>query len=127
MIRPLFLIGDRGMFDNKFSVFDDPLDWTSFNLDVPKPDEKVDLDVALNEFRRDMANIDYVYLDDPKLSLEANWKILLCHRDWALFWSERHPYENERLRCRRELHECEASIERVRAKARAVLQRRLRQ
>ena len=115
------------MFENKFSVFHDPLNLTSFNVQVPKPDEKVDLDVALKEFRLDMLNIQYVYLDDPKLSLEANWKILLNCRAWTLFWSERHPSRAVREREKLSLAECNASIARLSVKARSCLQRRLRQ
>jgi len=114
------------MFENKFSVYNDPLDWTSFNLEVPKPDAEVDLRVALKEYKRDVENIHFIYSNDAEQSLETNWRILLNHRDWTLFWSERHPYEGTRAQAARELREYDASIERIAAKARACLQRRLR-
>jgi hypothetical protein len=112
-------------FDNKFSVYNDPLDLTSFNVEVPKPDAHLDIDVALNEYRRDAANIDFIYSNNAELSVEANWKILLNLRDWAQFWSSRHPNVGERSRAARELRACNASIQRIAEKARACLERRL--
>jgi len=113
------------VFDNKFSVYHDELDLTCFNLEVPKPDARVDIILALKEYRRDVENIHFVYSNNAELSIEANWKILLNHRDWALFWSERHPSEGERVRAGRELREFNASIRRIAEKAQACLQRRL--
>src|SRR5262245_56085047 len=90
-------------FDNKLSIYHDQLDLTCFNVDVPKPDAQVDLVLALKEFRRDVENIHFVYSNNAEQSLETNWRILLNHRDWMLFWSERHPNEAERARADRNL------------------------
>jgi hypothetical protein len=113
------------MFDNKFSVYNDQFDLTSFNVEVPKPDAQVDIDLALKEFRRDVENIHFIYSNNAVQSLETNWRVLLNHRDWMRFWTERHPNEGERVRATRDLLKLDASIERVAAKARACLQRRL--
>jgi hypothetical protein len=114
------------MFDNKFSVYNDVFDLTSFNLEVPEPDAQVDLILALKEFRRDVENIHFIYSNNAKQSLETNWRILLNHRDWMRFFALRHPNEAERCRATRSLHKLDASVERITAKARAVLERRMR-
>jgi hypothetical protein len=114
------------MFDNKYSVYHDELDLTSFNLEVPSPDDtQVDLRVAAKEFKRDVENIHFIYSNNAEQSLETNWKILLNHRDWMRFWSVCHPHEAERCRATRSLHKLDASIARVAEKARACLQRRM--
>jgi hypothetical protein len=116
------------MFDNKFSVYHDEFDLTSFNLEVPKPDDaQVDLRVAFKEFRRDIENIHFVYSNNAEQSLETNWKILLNHRDWMRFWASCHPIEAERSRAERRLHKLDASIDRITEKARGCLQRRMQE
>lgn len=115
-------------FSNKYHVFKgDVLDWFVINAEVPKPDDQVDIDVALAEWKRDVRNANDVYLPwGAQPSIEGNWRILLNHRDWSRFWSIRHPNAAVRELEKLALHEFNESIERVTAKARAVLQRRLR-
>ena len=115
------------MFDNKLSVYHDPLDLTSFNLEVPTPDAVVDICQALKEYNCDVQNIHFIYSNNAEQSLETNWRVLINHRDWALFWSQRHPYAAERAKADRELHVLERSIARIAAKARACLERRMQQ
>jgi hypothetical protein len=116
------------MFDHKYKVSDRGAldDLTSFNIEVPKPDALVDIEVALKEYNLDLANITFIYRNDAEQSLETNWRVLLNHRDWSLFWSKRHPSEGQRSREARELYQLEKSIQRIAAKARSVLDRRLR-
>jgi hypothetical protein len=115
------------MFDHKHKVCDgDVLDLTSFNVSIPKPEAEVDIELALREYNRDRANIDFLYMNNVELSVETNWLVLHNYRDWARFWSERHPNVAERARMARELCLTERSIQRVAAKARAALERRLR-
>ena len=117
------------MFDHKYKVSDRGAldDLTSFNIEVPKPDALVDIEVALKEHNLDLANITFIYRNDAEQqSLETNLRVLLNHRDWSLFWSKRHPSEGQRAREARELYQLEKSIQRIAAKAREVLQRRLR-
>jgi hypothetical protein len=114
-------------FDNKYYVFEkDVLDLSVINASVPTPDAKVDIEVALTEWKSDLRNVRDIYLMNGQPSIEGNWKIILNRRDWALFWSERHPDAAVREREKLTLYACEASIERIIAKARACLQRRLR-
>src|SRR5262245_5810161 len=98
-------------FNNKFSVYNDELDLTSFNLEVPKPGAQVDLQVALKEYRRDVENVQFIYSNNVEISIEA----------MALFWSERHPHEGERARADRELQYLNRSLRRVAEKARKCL------
>lgn len=114
------------MFEHKYKVSDrDVLDLTSFNIEVPKPDALVDINLAHMEYRRDLENVAFIYRNDAEQSIETNWRVLLNHRDWALFWSERHPNAGERAREARELYRLNASIHRLAAKAKAKLVRRL--
>ena len=49
------------MFDQKYKVSDRGAldDLTSFNIEVPKPDALVDIEVALKEYNLDLANITF--------------------------------------------------------------------
>jgi hypothetical protein len=116
-------------FSNKYHIFEkDVLDWYVINAEVPKPNDHVDIDVALHEWKRDVRNANDSYLPGGALpNTEGNWRILLNHREWCRFWSIRHPSAAVRELQKQALHEFNESIERVKAKARAVLQRRLRQ
>ena len=115
-------------FEHKYRVFErDVLDLSIINGEVPAPDAEVDLDVALAEWKRDVRNANDIYLiGAAQPSIEGNWRILLNHRDWCLFWSIRHPDAAVRELQKLALDELNASIERVAAKARACLARRLR-
>jgi hypothetical protein len=114
-------------FDHKYKVFKgDVLDLSIINAEVPTPDAKVDIDLALTEWKRDRKNIDDIYLMG-KPSIEGNWRILLNGRAWCAFSSVRHPNPAVREQQKLELHEYEGSIQRVTAKAKLCLQRRLQQ
>jgi hypothetical protein len=113
-------------FDNKYYVFKgDVLDLSVINAEVPTPDALVDIEVALTEWKRDLINVRDTYsMGQP--SIEGNFRILLNHRDWCLFWSIRHPNPAVRDWQGHALREFNGSIERVAAKARACLQRRMK-
>ena len=116
-------------FDTKYYVFEkDVLDLSVINAKIPTPDDaQVDIEVALSEWKSDLRNVHDIYLMNGRPSIEGNWKIILNRRDWAQFWSIRHPDAAVREREKLTLYACDASIERITAKARACLQRRLRQ
>jgi hypothetical protein len=115
-------------FDHKYRVFEhDVLDLSIINAVVPSPDADVDLDVALTEMKRDLINVRDTYLLGGRLSIESNWRIPLNHRDWSLFWSVRSPNPVVRVLEKQALNELNASIERITAKAKECLQRRLQQ
>lgn len=116
-------------FRNKYHVFPgDILDYYVINAEVPKPDDQVDIDEALDEWKRDVRNADDSYQPwGAQPNTEGNWRILLNHRAWCLFWSIRHPSAAVRELQKLLLQEFNESIERVTAKARAALQRRLRE
>jgi hypothetical protein len=102
-------------FNRKYKVFEeDVLDLSVINGEVPKPDAQVDIEVALKEYGA------------AQPSIEGNWRILLNHRDWSRFWSVRHPNAAVREQEKLERRACETSIQRIAAKARKCLQRRLR-
>jgi len=112
-------------FSNKYYVFKgDILDLSVINGEVPKPDAQVDINVALAEWKQDLINVRDIYTWGARPSIEGNWRILLNHRRWCLFWSVRHPSAVVRELQKLALEECDASIQRVAAKARRVLQRR---
>ena len=114
-------------FDQKYYVFEgDVLDLSVINAQVPAPNAQVDIDVALAEWKRDVRNVDSIYSWGAPPSIEGNWRILLNHRDWCLFWSIRHPNAAVRDIEKLMLRSFDASIARVAAKARACLQRRMR-
>ena len=113
-------------FGKKLSVYNDVLNLTCFNLEIPGPDARVDLNVASREYRLDIENVNFIYSRNVVQSLQTNWLVLLNHRAWSLFWSERHPHESQRVRAARQLCELDRSIARVAAKARACLERRMR-
>jgi hypothetical protein len=114
-------------FDQKYYVFkEDVLDLSVINAEVPPPDAQVDIDVALTEWKRDLINVRDIYSMGGQPSIEGNWRILLNHRDWSNFWSIRHSNAAVREQEKLALHEFNASIERIVAKARSCLERRLR-
>jgi hypothetical protein len=115
-------------FNRKYKVFEeDVLDLSVINGEVPKPDAQVDIEVALKEYERDLKNVADIYAwGAAQPSIEGNWRILLNHRDWSRFWSVRHPNAAVREQEKLERRACETSIQRIAAKARKCLQRRLR-
>jgi hypothetical protein len=130
-LPPDVLPSEMVMFtsSNKYHVFErDVLGWYVINAEVPMPDDEVDIDVALAECKGDVRNANDCY--EPwgaQPSSEGNWRILLNHRAWCLFWSIRHPNAGVRELEKSLLDEFNKSIERITAKARAALQRRLRE
>ena len=112
-------------FDQKYYVFEgDVLDLSVINAEVPTPDAQVDIDVALEEWKRDVRNVRDISLFGAQPSIEGNFRILLNHCDWCLFWASRFPNPAVRELQKLALHEFNASIERITAKAKECLLRR---
>lgn len=113
-------------FNQKYYVFPgDVLDLSVINAVVPSPSAEVDIDEALKQYKIDLQNVDSIYSWGSDPNIEGHFRILLNMRDWSLFWSVRHPNEAVREIEKLELREFNASIERVTAKARKCLQRRM--
>src|SRR5262245_42021172 len=87
--RSRTLRGERMPFTfHKIDLFPgDALGLSSINAEVPTPDALVDLNVALAEWKLDLINVRDIYSWGARPSIEANWRILINHRDWCRFWS----------------------------------------
>jgi hypothetical protein len=122
--------GETFVFRNKPNYVEqlkpgEEIDFWWFRREVPLPDAKCDLLVALSEFKRDSEHIaNLLKYDADKLSIERLVAISTNRLLWFRFLAARHPNATARTVFTKLAAELEALTEKNRARAREMLRKR---
>jgi len=119
-LDPIMAEGEPFMFKSQEArqpIGDGPyyIFWT-LNERVPRPDDNVDLKVALKEFKRDCGVInDLLEFHAAELSFEMVARIHVQSLQWMEFWSRRHPDAERRAAYAAVIERAEPETARVNA------------
>ncbi len=128
MINPVEATGDAFVFQSQrarrepFGANEEDFDLAWINREVPKPDARVDLIEALQQFKSDIERGQMILNSDS--TIDDAVRVRDNHRAWFRFWSVRHPHPVMRAKFARFLETIEPLHERNKALAKRAINAR---